>query len=136
MWIIVDYQKSLDFAHNRHDILDYVSVFFNGVNSRYSNLQDLAISFVITGLTVISSQEDEPFMSSSFVRGYFDGVENKRAFNGYDSVVILNELGPWVSANKKTVPPFDAVMLITGRNLIIQDHHNEPGVDNYRKSSG
>jgi hypothetical protein len=110
--VVFDYNNYLTFEGNNTEMMNYVALFINGVNNRYSNIPNPKISFKITGLLVISSIEDQPFITASELP---EG-------DGHDLSKMLHEYTTWVNNDAVDYfPVHDMAPMFTGVHLQSKD---------------
>lgn len=107
VWVFFDFANSELFGQDQNRILDYLGVMFHAINNRYATIPDPSISFLISGVTTVSSPSSQPFLENNAVP---DG-------SGYDINKALSDFSTWSYANQGTGPKFDMAAVISGADL-------------------
>lgn len=114
VFVVWDYDASAQFDFNRNRILDYIGVFFHGVNNRYATAQDPIISFRISGVTAVNRRSAQPYMENNAVSG-----------GGYDIDKVLNDFAYWLYQNDRSAPRYDVSALISNTDMKMKDSNGQ-----------
>lgn len=100
--IITDIEFTYTFR-NDYELLVYVSVLFNGMQLRYDNLKDIKVVLILSGIKIVKSERDQPYIQNHMVDKYTEVTG------------CLNDFAQYVS--KTVSPSHDIVLLLTKRQI-------------------